>query len=82
MQKHILREKYCNYLKNVNFYRKIKDLLNRKRKKSLGEKKKGAIFFSWLEAFHNKVGELDKGWNILKLYEKSLQLAQREEESV
>lgn len=78
-KKHIVREKFCNYLKNVNFNRKIKGLLNRKRKKvPWGEESVG--FFSWLEAFYSKTGELDKGWDVLQLYEKSLQSVQSEEE--
>lgn len=78
MQKHFVREKYCNYFKNFNFNRKIKDLLNRKRKISPGEKKKKCWSFL-VEVFYSKAGELDKGWEILQLYEKSLQLLQREE---
>lgn len=47
----------------------------------LGRKKKVFGFlFSWLEAFYSKAGESDKGGDILQLYEKSLQLVQKEEE--
>lgn len=54
-------------------------MLNRKRKKvPWGEE--SVEFFSWLEAFYSKTGELDKGWDVLQLYEKSLQSVQSEEE--
>lgn len=45
MQKHVVREKSCNYLENVNFNSKIKGLLNRRGKKSTREEKMSFIAF-------------------------------------
>lgn len=48
MQKYVVREKSCNYFKNVNFNRKIKGVLNRKGEKSSREKKMSFLLLAFL----------------------------------
>lgn len=81
MQKHVVREKSCNYVKNVNFNRKIKGLLNRKGKKFSREKKCFyCLFFCfvWKPCIYSKAGELAKGCGVLQFSQKSVESMQKE----